>query len=94
MNRKISTKEVPAELVHQSGPNKGNLNQDRLQIKGIEMKCGMIHPLCSNVIYVQTNRATGKQQWTTIDRNAWRKMRNGYNSLSYYHKNKNKKASK
>jgi hypothetical protein len=92
MNRKINKDEVPSELLHQSGANKGHLNQELLQVNGIEMKCGMIHPLCQNIIYIQTNRATGKQQWTTVRRNEWRKMRNGYNSLAYYHKNK--KASK
>ena len=94
MNRKISSKEVPQELLHHSGPNKGKLNQAVLQIKGIEMKSGMIHPLCENIVYVQTNRATGVQQWSTLRRNEWRKMRNGYNSLAYYHKNKKLKGSK
>ena len=94
MNRKISTKEVPAELLHSKGANKGHLNQDLLQINGIEMKSGMIHPLCENIVYIQTNRSTGKQQWTTVSRNDWRKMRNSYNSLAYYHKNKKLKGSK
>ncbi len=52
------------------------------------MKCGMIHPLCENIVYIQTNRVTGKQQWTTVRRNEWRKLRNGYNSLAHYHKSK------
>ena len=86
MNRKISTTEVPAFLLHAKGPNKGHLRQDLLQLEGVELVCGAIHPLCMNIVYIQTNRASGKQQWTTVSRNNWRKARNQYGSLAYYHR--------
>ncbi len=89
MNRKISTKDVPAHLIHKKGPNKGNLRQDLLQVKGVELTCGMTHPdFGENLIYVQTNRSSGKQQWTTRSRNNWRRARNQYVSLAHYHRTK------
>ena len=92
MNRKISTTEVPAFLLHAKGPNKGHLQQNLLQLEDVELVCGAIHPLCANIVYIQTNRVTGKQQWTTISRNDWRKARNQHGSLAYYHRKR--KASK
>ena len=96
MNRKISTTEVPAFLLHAKGPNKGHLQQDLLQVQDVELVCGAIHPEFGDcLVYVQTNRVTGKQQWTTKARNDWRKARNQHGSLAYYHrKRKAAKSSK
>ena len=95
MNRKISTTEVPAFLLHAKGPNKNHLRQDLLQLEGVELVCGAVHPICNNIVYVQTNRVSGNQQWTTVSRNEWRKARNKHGSLAYYHRTKKlKRASK
>lgn len=95
MNRKISTTEVPASLLHAKGANKGHLRQDLLQLEDVDLVCGMIHPICRNIVYVQTNRVSGTQQWTTVSRNEWRKARNKQGSLAYYHRTKKlKRASK
>lgn len=92
MNARITTKEVPAELLHTEGKNKGSLNQDVLQINGINLVCGTVHPLCENIVFVQMDHARGRQVWTTKSRFLWRRMRNAKHTLGQYHKKK--KASK
>ena len=93
MNRKLRKSDnIPAELIHQDGRYKGQLNQPLLHVDSPDLKAGDPHPLSSEVLYVQTKRSTGRQTWTTKARAEWRKMSNAKRTLSSYHKNK--KASK
>lgn len=87
---------VPAKFIHQKGPNKGNLRLNDLQLPNAKnLRCGDEHPLCSEIIFLQINKKTGKQQWTTKNRDEWRKQRNSYSSLRhYYNVGKNNRAMK
>ena len=97
MNARITTKEVPAELIHAEGRQRGSLNQALLQVEGITPTCGMEHPTYGErVVFVQMNHARGTQVWTTKARNEWRRLRNAKQTLGGYHRKRKaaKKVSK
>lgn len=79
---------VPDDLLHSSGPNQGNLRQDLLQLQGVSLKCGDLHPLCAEIVYLQTNKKKGVQQWTTKHRDEHRVARNRFQARRYYYANK------
>ena len=89
MNRAIKPSDnIPADLLHASGRHKGNLNHQLLQLPDAELHTGDLHPLSDSIIYVQTDRSTGKQKWSTKNREDWRKARSARRSLARYHRTK------
>ena len=95
MNPRISPTEVPAKFLHQTGANKGALNQSMLRLDRDDLVCGEEHPLCSNIVFQQYDRKADRQQWNTRSRHEWRKARTTRSALAYYYKKKAaKKAAK
>ena len=87
MNARITTKEVPAELIVTEGRQRGSLNQSLLQVEDAKFKCGDSHPTYGDcVVFVQMNNVRGTQVWTTKARNEWRRLRNAKQTLGSYHK--------
>jgi len=86
MNRAIKPSDnIPANLLHASGRHKGSLNHALLQQPDADLHTGDAHPLSPNIIYVQTDRATGRQKYSTKNREEWRKARSARRSLARYH---------
>lgn len=87
MNARITTKEVPAELIRTEGRQRGSLNQDLLQVEDVKLTCGSPHPTYGDcVVFVQMDHARGRQVWTSKARNEWRRLRNAKQTLGSYHK--------
>ena len=74
--------EVPKAVLHS---NHGTLIQDLLQLPEATLRRGDEHPFYPNIIYLQTNLRTGKQQWTTRIREKLRKHKSRYQSLRRYY---------
>ena len=95
MNPKIKD-EIPQEFLHQSGANKGALDQELLRLDDDALVCGTPHPLCSAIVFQQYDRKNDRQQWNTLSRHEWRKARTRRSALAYYYKKRReaKKAAK
>ena len=87
--RKIkSTDRIPSHLIHQDGRYRGQLNQEALQLEGVELSTGFVHPECESIVYMCKYAGSNKQRWETIRQATWRKARNANRSLTRYHKTK------
>ena len=81
--------EVPKAVLRS---NQGTLIQDLLQLPQASPKRGDVHPCYPNIVYLQTNRKTGKQQWTTRIREKLRKHKSRYQSLRRYYLRKHSQS--